>query len=247
MAASEILSVEILNARGEEAHTVASGEPMTVRVRSRFHQAKSDPMVGILIRTRIGMDVYGTNTSLENARLGDFEAGDELEVDFRLESLAYAANLHIDRGHPERRRHQPRLAGRRHRLRCGGYARGRRRGQPEGQSGMARITVKVHPRARRSAIAGRLGEAWKLDLAAPPVDGKANEECIRFFAELAGVPRSRVRIVTGATGRHEGGGDRGCCAGCPGREVPAGLRAGCGLMPATPEKPSEEPSKRPIT
>ena len=66
---------------------------------------------------------------------------------------------------------------------------------------MARVTVKVHPRARRSGIAGRLGEVWKLDLNAPPVDGKANEECIRFFADLAGVPRSRVRIVTGATGR----------------------------------------------
>jgi uncharacterized protein len=66
---------------------------------------------------------------------------------------------------------------------------------------MARITVKSHPRAKRSAIAGRLGDAWKLDLAAPPVDGKANEECIRFFAQLAGVPRSRVRIVTGSTGR----------------------------------------------
>jgi len=35
---------------------------------------------------------------------------------------------------------------------------------------------------------------------APPVDGKANEECIRFFAELAGVPRSRVRIVRIVTG-----------------------------------------------
>jgi uncharacterized protein len=66
---------------------------------------------------------------------------------------------------------------------------------------MARVTVKVHPRARRSSITGRFGEAWKLDLAAPPVDGKANEECVRFFAELAGVPRSRVRIVSGATGR----------------------------------------------
>ncbi len=66
---------------------------------------------------------------------------------------------------------------------------------------MARITVKVHPRARRSAVAGRLGEAWKLDLAAPPVDGKANDECVRFFAALAGVPRSRVRIVLGATSR----------------------------------------------
>ena len=66
---------------------------------------------------------------------------------------------------------------------------------------MARLTVKVHPRAKRSALAGRLGEAWKLSLAAPPVDGKANDECVRFFAELAGVPRSRVRIVTGLTSR----------------------------------------------
>ena len=66
---------------------------------------------------------------------------------------------------------------------------------------MARVTVKVHPRAKRSRLAGRLGEAWKLDLAAPPVDGKANEECVRFFAGFAGVPRSQVRIVTGATSR----------------------------------------------
>ena len=66
---------------------------------------------------------------------------------------------------------------------------------------MARVAIKVHPRARRTAIAGRLGEAWKLDLAAPPADGKANEECVRFFAELAGVPRSRVRMVMGATSR----------------------------------------------
>ena len=66
---------------------------------------------------------------------------------------------------------------------------------------MARVTVKVHPRAKRSAVTGRFGEAWKLDLAAPPVDGKANEACLRFLAELAGVARSRVRIVSGATAR----------------------------------------------
>jgi ABC-type sulfate/molybdate transport systems ATPase subunit len=83
--ASEITGVQILNARGEEVASVASGESVTVRVRSRFQQAKSDPMVGILIRTRIGMDVYGTNTRLEQTELGDFQAGDELEVDFRLE------------------------------------------------------------------------------------------------------------------------------------------------------------------
>ena len=66
---------------------------------------------------------------------------------------------------------------------------------------MARIAIKVHPRAKRTAITGRLGEAYKVDLKAPPADGKANEECIRFFAELMGVPRSAVRIVRGAAGR----------------------------------------------
>ena len=66
---------------------------------------------------------------------------------------------------------------------------------------MARLTVKVHPRAKQSGVTGRLGDAWKLALAAPPVDGKANDECIRFFAEFAGVPRSRVRIVMGLTSR----------------------------------------------
>jgi lipopolysaccharide transport system ATP-binding protein len=82
---SEILGVELLNARGEPASSVASGEPVTVRVRSRFHRPISDPMVGILVRTRIGMDVYGTNTRIEHVNLGDFQAGDEIEVDFQVE------------------------------------------------------------------------------------------------------------------------------------------------------------------
>ncbi len=66
---------------------------------------------------------------------------------------------------------------------------------------MARITIKAHPRAKRSAVAGRLGDAWKLDLAAPPAEGKANEECVRFLAELAGVPRSRVCVISGTAAR----------------------------------------------
>src|SRR5262249_9092023 len=61
------------------------GEPLTIRVRSRFHAAISDPMVGILIRTRIGMDVYGTNTRIEGMELGAFHPGDELTVDFHIE------------------------------------------------------------------------------------------------------------------------------------------------------------------
>ena len=105
--ASEILGVEIRNARGEAAASIASGEPVTVRVRSRFHKATSDPMVGILLRTRIGMDVYGTNTRIEQTPLGDFQPGDELEVDFRPGVLAHAAGLYAHRGDPKRRRIEP--------------------------------------------------------------------------------------------------------------------------------------------
>jgi lipopolysaccharide transport system ATP-binding protein len=82
---SEVLGVVILNARGEAVESVASGESITIRVRSRFHAAVTDPMVGILIRTRIGMEVYGTNTRVEKKQLGEFQAGDELEVDFQME------------------------------------------------------------------------------------------------------------------------------------------------------------------
>jgi uncharacterized protein len=66
---------------------------------------------------------------------------------------------------------------------------------------MARIAIKVHPRAKQTAIVGRLGETYKLDLKAPPVDGKANEECVRFFAELLHTPRASVRIVQGSASR----------------------------------------------
>jgi lipopolysaccharide transport system ATP-binding protein len=82
---SEVLSIDLLDSRGEPAATVQAGESITVRVRSRFHAAVPDPMVGILIRTRIGMEVYGTNTRLEKKCLGDLTAGDELEIDFHME------------------------------------------------------------------------------------------------------------------------------------------------------------------
>jgi uncharacterized protein (TIGR00251 family) len=61
----------------------------------------------------------------------------------------------------------------------------------------ARIAIKVRASARKTEFAGRLGEAWKLHVAAPPVDGKANEAIVRFLAQLAGVPANGVRIVTG--------------------------------------------------
>ena len=59
----------------------------------------------------------------------------------------------------------------------------------------------MQPRAKKTELAEKVGDAYKLRLAAPPVDGKANEACIRFFARRFGVPQSGVRIVQGLTGR----------------------------------------------
>ena len=65
------------------------------------------------------------------------------------------------------------------------------------------VTVRLHvqPGAKRSQWAGRHGEAMKLRVAAPAVDGKANEALERFLAEFCGVPRAAIEIVQGETGR----------------------------------------------
>jgi len=65
------------------------------------------------------------------------------------------------------------------------------------------IPVKVHPKARRDRISGLLGEALKLELTAPPIDGKANEACIRFFADFLKVPRASVTIAAGLSSRNK--------------------------------------------
>ena len=63
--------------------------------------------------------------------------------------------------------------------------------------------VKVHPRAKKNAITGELGDALKVSLLAPAIDGKANEACIGFFAKLLKVPRSSVTIASGQTSRRK--------------------------------------------
>jgi uncharacterized protein len=63
--------------------------------------------------------------------------------------------------------------------------------------------VKVHPRAKKNAITGEVGDALKLSLTAPPADGKANDACIEFFANLLKVPRSSVTIASGQTSRNK--------------------------------------------
>jgi uncharacterized protein len=67
----------------------------------------------------------------------------------------------------------------------------------------ATFAIKVHPRAKKNAITGEIGDALKVALIAPPVDGKANAACIEFFAKLLKVPRSSVTIATGLTSRNK--------------------------------------------
>lgn len=68
---------------------------------------------------------------------------------------------------------------------------------------MATLVVHVAPRARTSAVAGRHGDAIRIKIAAPPVDGAANAELVRFLAERLGVPRAAVTIRAGAGGRRK--------------------------------------------
>jgi ABC-type polysaccharide/polyol phosphate transport system ATPase subunit len=82
---SEILEVQMLDAQGKAAEVLTGGDEARVRVRCVFREATTDPKVGILIRNRIGMDVYGTNTAVERIKLGSFDAGDELDLEFRFE------------------------------------------------------------------------------------------------------------------------------------------------------------------
>ena len=63
--------------------------------------------------------------------------------------------------------------------------------------------VRVQPRASRTAIVGVLGDALKIAVAAPPVEGKANAAVVRFFSELLEVPRSSVEIVSGGASRNK--------------------------------------------
>jgi uncharacterized protein (TIGR00251 family) len=68
---------------------------------------------------------------------------------------------------------------------------------------MGQIVVHVVPRARNTEVAGRHGDAIRIRLAAPPVDGAANAELARFLAARLGVPRSAISIARGATARRK--------------------------------------------
>ena len=85
--ASRIAGVTLVNSSGERTGGVRAGECVSILIRGRFHERVQEPVVGLLIRNRLGIDVYGTNTRIEQQDLGTFEAGDEIEVKFTFECL----------------------------------------------------------------------------------------------------------------------------------------------------------------
>jgi uncharacterized protein (TIGR00251 family) len=67
----------------------------------------------------------------------------------------------------------------------------------------ATFAVRLRPRARKNAITGELGNALKISLTAPPIEGRANHACIEFLADLLKLPRSSITIAAGQSSRNK--------------------------------------------
>ncbi len=68
---------------------------------------------------------------------------------------------------------------------------------------MGRIVLRVQPGAKRRRIVGKIGAEWKIAVAAPPLDGKANRACIEYLAEICDIAKSGVTLVAGAASRRK--------------------------------------------
>lgn len=79
---AEIISIEALGADRKPTIVWKSGEMVSVTAEVRFHEDVSEPVLGLLIRTQIGFEVYGTNTQLERVRVGPRKAGETVVVTF---------------------------------------------------------------------------------------------------------------------------------------------------------------------
>jgi lipopolysaccharide transport system ATP-binding protein len=85
--ASRILQAELLNGAGQPARAFHSGDPMRVRIRAKALRDLHHPVVGLLLRNRLGIDVFGTNTRVEGVDLGLIPAGQQFEAEFSFDCL----------------------------------------------------------------------------------------------------------------------------------------------------------------
>lgn len=79
---ARVVSLQTHGASGEATMVWTSGEMVSIRTVVRFEASVENPVIGIMIRTRIGMEVYGTNTELEKVKIGPCAAGEVYEVTF---------------------------------------------------------------------------------------------------------------------------------------------------------------------
>jgi len=85
--ASEIVSADLFNTRGEAIRNLEPHETISIRVRAIARRDLEDPVVGVLIRNRLGIDVFGTNTRIEGIDIGIIPAGEMFEVEFTFDCL----------------------------------------------------------------------------------------------------------------------------------------------------------------
>lgn len=78
----EVVSIETLGANGKPTIVWNNGEAVNVRATIRYHEAVPRPVVGLMIRTQIGFEVYGTNTELEGIEIGPRQPGDVITFEF---------------------------------------------------------------------------------------------------------------------------------------------------------------------
>jgi uncharacterized protein len=64
-----------------------------------------------------------------------------------------------------------------------------------------RIALRVAPGSRKTGVVGRHGDGWRIRVAEPPEDGRANDAAVRLLARTLDVPRSQVRVAAGRSGR----------------------------------------------
>ncbi len=74
--------------------------------------------------------------------------------------------------------------------------------RPAGEAGCG-LTLHIQPGAKKTEVAGAHGDALKIRLAAPPVDGKANEALLRFLANQLSLPKQQVSLKSGQTSRRK--------------------------------------------
>ena len=73
----------------------------------------------------------------------------------------------------------------------------------EATSTGVRLRLRIQPRASRTEVAGRHGDLLRIRLAAPPVDGAANDELVRFLSRVLGVPARAVEVTAGHASRQK--------------------------------------------